>query len=411
MELFHKGKGGLTMIDFEKELKKAPKPIAQIKVIGVGGAGGNTINCMVTMKLENIEFIAANTDAQSLDLSQASHKIQLGAKLTKGLGSGSNPEIGKKAAEEDLEKISDVIVDADIVFLTGGLGGGTGSGALPVVARQLREKNILSIAVVTKPFEFEGKRRMKIADEALEKLKKEVDTIIVIPNQKLLAVTDKHMSLIDAFNIVNSVIGQFVKSISDIIAYPGHINVDFADIKTIMKNTGVAVMGTGRASGEDRAEMATLQAISSPLLEEHSIKGARGILLNITGNKDLGLHEVSAAASLLYEQADEDASIVLGSVIDESMGDEVAVTIIATGFAHEAQKIATPAVELGAKNADKNYEKNYVSPEIRKENIYAQHEAIRETMQKTSDTLNLDDLEIPAVLRRMMKDQNSQQSE
>lgn len=396
------------MLDFGKDIKKTSKPIAQIKVIGIGGAGGNTINCMVSTKLENIEFIAANTDAQSLDLSQASQKVQLGAKLTKGLGSGSNPEIGKKAAEEDIEKLGEIVKDADIVFLTGGLGGGTGSGALPVVARQLREKNILSIAVVTKPFEFEGKRRMKIADEALEKLKKEVDTIIVIPNQKLLAVTDKHMSLIDAFNIVNSVIGQFVKSISDIIAYPGHINVDFADIKSIMKNTGVAVMGTGRASGESRAEEATLQAISSPLLEEHSIKGARGILLNITGNKDLGLHEVSAAASLLYEQADEDASIVLGSVIDESMGDEVAVTIIATGFAQEAQKIAVPAVELVEKHQQ---EKNIVSPEIRKEPVFVHHEALRETAQKNSDTLNLDDLEIPAVLRRMMKDQNSQQGE
>lgn len=397
------------MIDFSKELKKNSKPIAQIKVIGVGGAGGNTLNCMVATNLENIEFIAANTDAQSLDLSQAHHKIQLGHKLTKGLGSGSNPEIGKKAAEEDIDKIAEIIHDADIVFLTGGLGGGTGSGALPVVARHVREKNILSIAVVTKPFEFEGKRRMHIADAALEKLKKEVDAIIVIPNQKLLAVTDKTMSLIDAFNIVNSVVGQFVKSISDIIAYPGHINVDFADIKSIMKNAGAAVMGTGRASGPSRAEEATLQAISSPLLEEHSIKGARGILLNITGNKNLGLHEVSAAASLLYEQADQDASIVLGSVIDESMGDEVAVTIIATGFAQEAQQVAMPAVEVIEKAVEKSAEKNYISPEMRKEAEFVQ--VVRETEAKSSDIMNLDDLEIPAVLRRMMKDQNISKGE
>ena len=387
------------MIDFEKEIKKQA-PIAQIKVIGIGGAGNNTINCMVTSGLENIEFIAANTDAQTLELSKAEHKLQLGAKLTKGLGSGSNPEIGKRAAEEDLEKIQECVEDADIVFLTGGLGGGTGSGALPVVARQLKEKNILSIAVVTKPFEFEGKRRMKIADEALERLKKEVDTIIVIPNQKLLAVTDKKMSLIDAFDMVNNVIGQFVKSISDIIAYPGHINVDFADIKTIMKNMGVAVMGTGRASGPERAEEATLQAISSPLLEEHSIKGARGILLNITGSKDLGLHEVSAAASLLYEQADEDASIVLGSVIDDTMGDEVAVTIIATGFASQTQKVAQ-AVEAPAVQV----------PSIQDEPVIQTFAEKLETEQKSCDTLNPDDLEIPAVLRRMLKEQQSQKGE
>lgn len=383
------------MIDFEKEAKKQA-PIARIKVMGIGGAGGNTINCMITMGLENIDFVAANTDAQSLDLSQAENKLQLGAKLTKGLGSGSNPDVGKRAAEEDLERIHELIEDADIVFLTGGLGGGTGSGALPVMAKQLKDKNILSIAVVTKPFEFEGKRRMKIAEEALEKLKKEVDTIIVIPNQKLLAVTDKHMSLIDAFNMVNTIIGQFVKSISDIISHPGHINVDFADIKTIMKNMGVAVMGTGRASGEHRAEEATLEAISSPLLEEHSIKGARGILLNITGNKNLGLHEVSAAASLLYEQADEDASIVLGSVIDESMGDEVAVTIIATGFIPQAQTV--PAVEARTKPAQPTTD---LHEPVKKE----------ETAQQLSDNLNPDDLEIPAVLRRMLKEQQSQQGE
>ena len=395
------------MIDFGKE-KKQTAPIACIKVMGIGGAGNNTINCMVTMGLENIHFIAANTDAQALELSQATEILQLGAKLTKGLGSGSNPEVGKKAAEEDLEKVCELIDDADIIFLTGGLGGGTGSGALPVIAHQLKEKNILSIAVVTKPFEFEGKRRMKIAEEALEKLKKEVDTIIVIPNQKLLSVADKNMSLIDAFNLVNTMIGQFVKSISDILAYPGHINVDFADIKSIMKNMGVAVMGTGRASGANRAEEATLQAISSPLLEEHSIKGARGILLNITGNKDLGLHEVSAAASLLYEQADEEASIVLGSVIDESMGDEVAVTIIATGFTSQAQQSkAIPAVQMaeamskGAQAMPTMSEFTDMSDMEDKQ----EEKSCSETMQKSCDTLDPDNLEIPAVLRRMLKEQ------
>lgn len=391
------------MIDFGKEQKKESAPIAHIKVMGIGGAGGNTINCMVNMGLENIQFIAANTDAQALELSKADEIMQLGSKLTKGLGSGSNPEVGKKAAEEDLEKIEEIIEDADIIFLTGGLGGGTGSGALPVIAHELKEKNILSIAVVTKPFAFEGKRRMKIAEEALERLKKEVDTIIVIPNQKLLSVADKNMSLIDAFNMVNSMIGQFVKSISDILAYPGHINVDFADIKAIMKNMGVAVMGTGRARGENRSEEATLQAISSPLLEEHSIKGARGILLNITGNKDLGLHEVSAAASLLYEQADEEASIVLGSVIDENMGDEVAVTIIATGFTPLAeQNKAIPAVQA----VEGFSHQAPVQKPVHTVSAYTELvEEQNETTQKICTTLNVDNLEVPAVLRRILKEQ------
>ena len=394
------------MIDFGKENKKESAPIACIKVMGIGGAGGNTINCMVNMNLENIQFIAANTDAQALEMSHADEVMQLGSKLTKGLGSGSNPEVGKKAAEEDLEKIGDLIEDADIVFLTGGLGGGTGSGALPVIAHQLKEKNILSIAVVTKPFAFEGRRRMKIAEDALERLIKEVDTIIVIPNQKLLSVADKNMSLIDAFNMVNSMIGQFVKSISDILAYPGHINVDFADIKAIMKNMGVAVMGTGRARGENRAEEATLQAISSPLLEEHSIKGARGILLNITGNKDLGLHEVSAAASLLYEQADEEASIVLGSVIDESMGDEVAVTIIATGFESQVQMQTQQHKSIPAMHAsDLIHQKSAHMPAMVELIENQQTENAHSQMQKSCDILDPDNLEIPAVLRRMLKEQ------
>lgn len=390
-------KGDVVMIDFGIEPKKQQTPIAQIKVIGIGGAGGNTIDRMVTMGLENIDFIAANTDAQALGLSKASHILQLGAKLTRGLGSGSNPEIGQKAAEEDLEKIDEFIEDADIIFLTGGLGGGTGSGALPVVARRLKEKNILSIAVVTKPFEFEGKRRMKIANEAIEKLKKEVDTIIVIPNQKLLSVTDQQMSLIDAFGIVNNMIGQFVKSISDIIAHPGHINVDFADIKSIIKGMGIAVMGTGRASGKNRAEEATLQAVSSPLLEDHSIKGARGILLNITGNKDLGLHEVSAAASLLYKEADEDASIVLGSVIDESMGDEVAVTIIATGFVPQQKVSAAQVVEVEVMQAEQERDK-----------VEVEKMPTKEDSLTAPELMKTDDLEVPSALRKMMKEQQAQ---
>lgn len=400
------------MIDFEREEKKKA-PIARIKVFGVGGAGGNTINCMVNSGLENIEFIAANTDAQALELSHAKEKLQLGAKLTKGLGSGSNPEVGKRAAEEDLERIAENIEHSDIVFLTGGLGGGTGSGALPVVAQQLKEQNILSIAVVTKPFAFEGKRRQRVAEEALDKLRTEVDTIIVIPNEKLLAVADEHMSLVDAFNMVNEVIGQFVCSISNIITRPGHINVDFADVKSIMKNMGVAVMGTGRATGPNRAEEAALQAISSPLLEEHSIEGARGILLNITGNRDLGLHEVSAAASLLYEQADEDANIVLGSVIDESMGDEVVVTIIATGFAPHAEKEASDEAHE-AIQVQPTVRDEIAEPEVTQE-APAMHEAAPEKAPepaaKEANLINLEDIEIPTVLRRMVEEKQSQNND
>lgn len=321
------------MIELEQE--KSILPIACIKVIGVGGAGGNTVNSMIDSEYVGIEFIAANTDAQALGQSKAHHSIQLGVKSTKGLGTGANPALGKRAAEEDLDKIMELVADADIVFLTGGMGGGTGSGALPVIAHALREKNILTIAVVTKPFQFEGKRRAFVAEQALELLKKEVDTLIVIPNQKLLDVVDKNVSMIDAFAMINDVLNQSVKSISDIIAKPGHINVDFADVRAIMKDMGLAVMGTGKARGEHRAQEAALQAIASPLLENMSVKGAQGVLLNITGGTNLGLHEISSAASIIYELADKDANIILGSVIDPTLDQDVMVTVIATGFTQQ----------------------------------------------------------------------------
>lgn len=306
---------------------------AVIKVIGVGGGGGNTINSIIESGYEGIEFIAANTDAQALNLSKAATRLQIGIKSTKGLGTGANPELGKRSAEEDLEKILDAVGDADIVFLTAGLGGGTGSGALPVIAHMLREKGILCIAVVTKPFTFEGKKRAKVAEFALEELKKEVDTLIVIPNQKLLSIVDQHVSMIDAFSMINDVLGQSVKGISDIITKPGHINVDFADVRTIMKDRGMAIMGTARASGKNRAEEAALNAISSPLLENMDVSLARGLLLNITGGPSLGLHEISQAAAVIYDQTQDDANIIIGSVIDDNMTDEVSVTVIATGFA------------------------------------------------------------------------------
>jgi cell division protein FtsZ len=330
------------MIVFEEEEKKDGRiaPLASIKVVGVGGAGGNTVNSIVASGNDGIEFIVANTDAQALNTSKADHKVQIGLKSTKGLGTGANPELGEKAAEEDIDIIMEAIGNADIVFLTGGMGGGTGSGGLPVVARALRAKGILSVAVVTKPFLFEGKRRSKVAEAALAILRKEVDTLLVIPNQRLLDVVDESVSMIDAFEMINDVLCQSVKGISDIITKPGHINVDFSDVRTIMKDKGLAVMGTGRASGPNRAKDAAMQAITSPLLENMSIEGAQAVLLNITGGKDLGLHEISQASSVIYAQAHEDANIIIGSVIDETMKDFISVTIIATGFESVRQEAA-----------------------------------------------------------------------
>jgi cell division protein FtsZ len=324
------------MIDFELIDKKNSAPNVSIKVIGVGGAGGNTINSIIPLCQGSIECIAANTDTQALELSQAEKKIRLGIKSTRGLGTGADPEQGKRAAEEDIDKVLEAVDAADIVFLTGGMGGGTASGSLPVIARELRKKGILTIAVVTKPFTFEGKKREKTALEAIERLSQVVDTLIVIPNQKLLEVVDHQASMIDAFEKINEVLGQSVKAISDIITRPGRINVDYADVCRIMRAQGLAVMGTAQAKGQNRAQEATLKAISSPLLENMSIHGACSVLLNITGSKNLGLYEVSEAANIIYGQVDEDAQIILGSVIDESMNDEVRVTIIATGFRHTA---------------------------------------------------------------------------
>jgi len=348
-------------------------PTTNIKVIGVGGAGGNTINSMVDM-FHDIEFIAANTDAQALNGSKAAVRMQLGIKSTKGLGTGANPELGKRAAEEDIEHIVDLVKDADIVFLTGGLGGWTGSGALPVIAQTLQEHNILTITLVSLPFVFEGKRRAKIAHEALEQLKKYTDTLLVIPNQKLLDIVDAKPTLIEAFNTVNATIAESVRSISDIITRPGQINVDFADIKSIMKRMGLGVMGTGRASGVDRATVATMAAISSPLLENMSIDGAQSLLLSISGSDQLGLDEVSAAASIIYQKAHEDANIILGSVIDNTLGDEIIITVIATGFTPvESPRLAT-------------------KPALKEKKC--------EQVVEERQTYQFDDIDIPAALRR-----------
>lgn len=338
--------GRVVMIEFDS-IELTRESAAKIKVIGVGGAGGNTVNSIIDAGCEGVECVVVNTDAQALESSKAQIKIRLGARTAKGMGAGANPEAGKRAAEETINEIMEHLEDADIVFLTGGMGGGTGSGGLPVIARALKEREILTIAVVTKPFDFEGKKRALIADQAIKQLKQDVDTLIVMPNQNLLNVVDAHTSMIDAFNLINAVLGQSVKSISEIITRPGHINVDFADVRTIMKDRGLAIMGTARASGQDRALEATLAAISSPLLESMNMKGSRSVLLNITGSKNLSLHEISQAASVIYDQADPDAQIILGSVIDDNLGDDVQVTIIATGF-EDAQRTAEHIKVTGA---------------------------------------------------------------
>ena len=322
------------MMEFTVEEERNDQPRgACLKVFGVGGGGNNAVNSMAeSSDMDMVTFLVANTDAQALHLSPVAEKIQLGDRITKGLGAGSNPDVGRRAAEEDLESIMKHIEGTDILFLTAGMGGGTGSGALPVISQAAREMGILTVAVVTKPFTFEGKRRMRHAEDAIKHIKQSVDTLLVVPNQKLLETVDPKISMLDAFALSNDVLKQAIKGISDIIVKPGHINVDFADVRSIMKDMGMALMGMGRFEGEGRARKAAEMAISSPLLEDVSIEGARGVLINITGNTDLGLHEINEAAEVVYDLVSEDANIILGSVINPEMGSEIMVTVIATGF-------------------------------------------------------------------------------
>jgi cell division protein FtsZ len=322
-----KNEGGLNLLEIDIDLEQ----FAQIKVVGVGGGGNNAVNRMISAGLRGVEFIAINTDKQALLLSKSNTKIQIGDKLTKGLGAGANPEIGEKAANESKDEIAQAIKGADMVFVTAGMGGGTGTGAAPVVAQIAREMGILTVGVVTKPFMFEGRKRMQHAERGIENLKNTVDTLVTIPNDRLLQVAEKKTSIVDAFRIADDVCRQGVQGISDLIAVPGLVNLDFADVKTIMLDTGLAHMGIGRAAGENRAEEAAKQAIHSPLLET-SIEGARGVLLNITGGADLGLFEVNTAAELVQKSADPDANIIFGAVIDENLKDEILITVIATGF-------------------------------------------------------------------------------
>jgi cell division protein FtsZ len=319
-------------------------PSARIRVIGVGGGGGNAVNRMIAASVAGVEFLAANTDCQALRSNRAVLKLQLGLKLTKGLGAGANPEIGKSAAVEDKDAIGQALEGADMVFVTSGLGGGTGTGAAPVIAQIARESGALVVAVVTKPFAFEGRRRRMQADEGLAALRQVVDTVITIPNDKLLHTVEKGTPLAEAFMMADDILRQAVQGISDLITVPGEINLDFADVKTIMSGMGMALMGTGTAEGEHRAVEAAQRAISSPLLEDTSIHGARGVLINITGGEDMTLHEVSEAANIIQEASDPDANIIFGTVIDRAMQGRVKVTVIATGFSREDIRAGAPAL-------------------------------------------------------------------
>ena len=355
---------------------------ATIKVIGVGGAGNNAVNRMVDSGIKGVEFIAINTDRQALVLSKAGSKIQIGEKITRGLGAGANPDIGAQAAEESKAEIQEALRGADMVFVTAGMGGGTGTGAAPIVAACAKEMGILTIGVVTKPFTFEGKKRLAQAERGIESLKGKVDTLVVIPNDKLLQIIDRKTSIIDAFRMADDVLRQGVQGISDLIANPGLVNLDFADVKTIMLNTGMAHMGIGRASGENRAEDAAKQAIQSPLLET-SIEGARGVIINITGSSSLGLQEVNTAAELVQRSVDPEANIIFGTVIDESLEDELLITVIATGFVDEEPR--QPFSKMGVDQIVSKAWEQKVNP-------------IPASVESSSG--NSGDLDIPSFLRK-----------
>ncbi|MGH2408042.1 MAG: cell division protein FtsZ [Candidatus Limnocylindrales bacterium] len=385
-------------------LRSDSENFALIRVIGVGGGGSNAVNRMIRAEMMGVEFIALNTDAQALLQSDAPHKIRIGDKITRGLGAGGDPGIGQRAAEEDSEKIYEALKDSDMVFITAGMGGGTGSGAAPVIAEVARDVGALTIGVVTKPFTFEGAKRRLNAEKATEALRDKVDTLITIPNDRLKDVAQKNTSIVDAFRIVDDVLRQGVQGISDLITVPGLINLDFADVRTVMKNAGSALMGIGRASGENRAIDAARQAIASPLLEV-SITGAQGVLFNITGGPSLGLFEVNEAAEVIKETADPEANIIFGTVIDERLGDDVMITVIATGFdAARKREFARPetpyAVSTAPGTAAGRDNRDFLRElETERAAVNATPKEPAEVAQRRP-TYETEDLDIPAFLRR-----------
>lgn len=393
------------MLNFDVEMDN----FAKIKVIGVGGGGNNAVNRMVEAQLKGVEFIAVNTDKQALYTSKAEHKIQVGEKLTRGLGAGANPEVGKKSAEESKDEILKVLEGADMVFVTAGMGGGTGTGAAPVVAQLAKEMGILTVGVVTKPFAFEGKVRMKNAEQGIKELKTKVDTLITIPNDRLLQIVQKNTSMLEAFSIADDVLKQGIESISDLIAAPGLINLDFADVQSIMKEKGLAHMGMGRAQGENRAIEAARQAIQSPLLET-SIKGAKGVLLNITGGANLGLFEINEASTLVQESCDSEANIIFGATIKEDLKDDLVITVIATGF-EDGQDMDLDLINRNNamnQGQQQNFQQNSLNHNPAREpqrSVMPEQKQKQEeetvVKQNTSSTyIESDDMEIPTFLRR-----------
>ncbi|KRT63622.1 MAG: FtsZ, cell division protein FtsZ, cell division protein FtsZ [Chloroflexi bacterium CSP1-4] len=387
-------------------LRSDSENFALIRVIGIGGGGSNAINRMIRAEMMGVEFIACNTDAQALLQSDAPHKIRIGDKITRGLGAGGDPGIGQRAAEEDSEKIYEALKDSDMVFITAGMGGGTGSGAAPVIAEVARDVGALTIGVVTKPFSFEGAKRRLTAEKSCETLRDKVDTLITIPNDRLKDVVQKNTSIVDAFRVVDDVLRQGVQGISDLITVPGLINLDFADVRTVMKNAGSALMGIGRASGENRAAEAARQAIASPLLEI-SITGAQGVLFNVTGGPGLGLFEVNEAAEIIKETADPEANIIFGTVIDERMGDDVMITVIATGFdtgrKREFQRSDVPytvASGLAAGRDNRDFLKELEAERAASVGSPVMEPAERGEPARRRPTYETEDLDIPAFLRR-----------
>jgi cell division protein FtsZ len=375
------------------EFEEAGENRALIRIVGIGGAGCNAVNTMITAGLLGVDFIAANTDAQALRANQAPAKMQLGGPLTKGLGAGADPEVGKRATLESEEDLREYLVGSDMVFVTAGMGGGTGTGGAPVVARIAREMGALTVGVVTKPFLFEGKKRMRQAEEGLRQLRDHVDTLICIPNQRLLAAASRSQPLLEAFHKADEVLLQAVRGISDLITVHGLINLDFADVRTIMANMGMAIMGTATAKGEGRAEEAARHAIASPLLEDISIRGARGVLINITGSQNLTLHEVNEAATLIQDEADDEANIIFGAVIDENLDDELRITVIATGFG-EAEAIQTPPQQIAAGRT------NVVSV------LRAGQRPPVERQRVRMGSISVDDLDTPAWQRKRQAEGN-----
>ncbi|HLR62203.1 MAG TPA: cell division protein FtsZ [Lentibacillus sp.] len=381
------------MLEFETNMDQ----LATIKVIGVGGGGSNAVNRMIEHGVEGVEFIAVNTDAQALDLSKAETKLQVGGKLTRGLGAGANPEVGRKAAEENKEQLEEVLQGADMIFVTAGMGGGTGTGAAPVIAQIAKELGALTVGVVTRPFTFEGKKRSTQAGSGIDSLKSSVDTLIVIPNDRLLEIVDKNTPMLEAFREADNVLRQGVQGISDLIAKPGLINVDFADVKTIMFDKGSALMGIGIATGENRAAEAAKKAISSPLLET-SIDGAHGILMNITGGSNLSLYEVQESADLVTSAADDEVNVIFGSVINENLKDEIIVTVIATGF-DESQKADNQPRQRPVINQNQQAATR-TSEEPPREREQAQNQQNRPNTQD-------DELDIPTFLRNRNRNRDN----